>query len=188
MQPDQTQLRATPPTSPPPLIDVKAQETQEMIIASIRRHPVGLVIIYLQAIAAVAAIIILTAALASSFLGGLSGAAYSVLTLASILLLALLSFVLILATSIYRQSKLVLTDKGVIQTMQKGPFHRKVSRLSMPDIEDVTTEQKGILPTLFNYGTLHIETSGELKNFAFPYTPDPGKCANLVINARHRQS
>ncbi|MBA3757386.1 PH domain-containing protein [Candidatus Saccharibacteria bacterium] len=187
MQPNANQPPATPPpVASPPLPSSTMLQSGESVLTVIKRHPIGLVLIYLQAIAAVAAMIFILAILTPGFFGGLSGQTYSIVTIVSFLLLVLLVFVLILVTSIYWQNKLILTDRAVIQILQTGPFQQKVSRLSFADIEDVTSEQKGLIPTIFNYGILHIETSGELKNFAFRYTPDSNKYASAVINARHQ--
>jgi uncharacterized membrane protein YdbT with pleckstrin-like domain len=97
---------------------------------------------------------------------------------------ALVFFILFLATYIYRQSMLIVTDKSLIQIMQRGLFVRKVSRLSMSNVEDVSAEQRGILPTIFNYGTLTIQTAGERENFLFPYCPSPNLYADRVLDAR----
>ena len=54
----------------------------------------------------------------------------------------------------------------------------------MANIEDVTASQTGILPTIFNYGTLHIETAGEQNNFIFLYCPNPNAYAKALLDAR----
>jgi hypothetical protein len=163
-------------------------EQGETIVTVIRRHPIGLIAIYLQAGAAIIAITLLAIVLAPELLSELSTPAIGFLTGMSILIMILVFAVLALATSIYQQSKLVVTDRGIIQTLQSGMFNKKVSRLSMSDVEDVTSEQKGFLSTIFNYGILHIETSGELKNFAFKYCPHPDTYATQIIEARHQYS
>jgi hypothetical protein len=63
-------------------------------------------------------------------------------------------------------------------------FIRKVSRLSMANVEDVTAEQRGILATIFNYGTLTIQTAGTMENFIFTYCPRPNDFAHRVLEAR----
>lgn len=174
-----------PPATPPPLTNHQMLEPDEHVITVIKRHLIGLVFAYLIVLAGFGAIVALVAVMSPDTFSNLSAGASLDLVLAAILLIALFGLVLVLVTTIYLGNKLVLTDKAVIQTLQTGPFQQKVSRLDMSDIEDVTSEQKGLLPTIFNYGILHIETSGELKNFAFKYTPDPSKNATIVIEARH---
>jgi hypothetical protein len=155
-------------------------------ITLIRRHLIGLIYIYLFIIAGVAAAVAIAAMVAPDLLGGLSGEGAAVLTIATFLLVLLLVIILILVTNIYRHNSLVITDKETIQVLQRGVFQVKVSHLSHADIEDVTSEQNGLLATIFNYGTLHIETSGELKNFAFTFCPDPSTHARTVLEARQR--
>lgn len=163
-------------------------EPGEHVVTSIHRHVIGLVAIYVQAIAALAAIFLLAGMLGLDLFRGLSGEASLMLAGIAFLLVVLTVFMLFVITSMYWQTKLIVTNRGIIQILQHGLFNRKISRLSMSDIEDVTTEQRGLLPTLFNYGTLHIETSGELRNFAFKHTPNPNKYASQIIDARHNNS
>lgn len=160
-------------------------EPGEHVQTVIHRHIIGLAGVYIQAIGALAAVFLLSWVVGIDLLQGLSGNESLMLAGIAFLLVALTVFMLFLITTTYWQTKLLLTNRGIIQVLQHGIFHRKISRLSMSDIEDVTTEQKGLLPTLFNYGILHVETSGELKNFAFAYTPNPNKYASLIIDARH---
>jgi uncharacterized membrane protein YdbT with pleckstrin-like domain len=98
--------------------------------------------------------------------------------------IALIFFILFIATYVYRQSKLIVTDQNLIQILQNGLFSRKVSRLSVSNVEDVSADQHGFLQTLFIYGTLTVETEGEMKNFVFPYCPNPNKYADQILDAR----
>lgn len=174
------QLPQTPPGNHQVML-----EPGEQVISVIHRHIFGLLGIYLLVIAAFLAAVMLAGLIGVDLLRGLSGEASLMLAGIAFLLVVLTVLMLFSVTSTYWQTKLLVTNRGIIQVLQHGLFNRKVSRLSMSDIEDVTTEQKGLLPTLFNYGILHIETSGELRNFAFKYTPNPNKHASQIIDARH---
>lgn len=155
-------------------------------ITLIKRHIIGLIYIYLIVIAGVAAFIAIGATVAPELLGGFSDEEFSAITLITLLVFVLVVLVLIIVTNVYRHNSLIITDKETIQVLQRGVFQVKVSHLSHADIEDVTSEQNGLMATLFNFGTLHIETSGELKNFAFTYCPDPTKYARIVLEARQK--
>jgi hypothetical protein len=155
-------------------------------ITLIKRHIIGLVYIYLIIIAAVAAAIFIAAMVAPDLLEGFSGDGATALTLGTFLIVLLLVIVLILVTNIYLHNSLIITDQEIIQVLQRGVFQVKVSHLSHADIEDVTSDQSGLLPTLFNYGTLRIETSGEMRNFDFSYCPDPSRYARVVLEARQK--
>lgn len=156
----------------------------QQVLTLIKRHVIGLIYIYLIIIAAAAAFGFLILALAPEMLSSTSGILSG--SLAAVLIIALVIFILIIVTNIYWHNTMVITDKETIQVLQRGVFQLKVSHLSHADIEDITAEQNGLMPTIFNYGTLHIETSGELKNFAFSYCPDPDRYARIVLEARQR--
>jgi uncharacterized membrane protein YdbT with pleckstrin-like domain len=179
-----------PPPTPPPLTGVSSHADEDMlepgesILTVVHRSPIGLVGIYLVATAAIIAIVGLVVALSPSAFDTSSyniSPALSALILVSATLLVLILFT---ATYIYRQSRLLVTDKSLVQIMQKTLFNRKVSRLSMSNVEDVSEEQRGLISSLFNYGTLTVQTAGTEDNFIFTLCPDPTRLADRIIEAR----
>lgn len=155
----------------------------EQMIFVVRRHIIGLIIIYLEALAGVVALLAFAYLVFSSFFDSLSPSSYRLVLASIVLALAFLVFVLFVATYIYRQSRLIVTDKNLIQVTQRGLFSRKVSRLSMANVEDASAEQRGILATILNYGILTVQTAGERENFVFSYCPNPDKYASEIIEA-----
>lgn len=179
----------TPPPAEPPPLHEKAPamarlDADEHVVTIVHRSFIGLVFIYLEALGAVAALLALAILAFPDLFSELSANSNMLLGAAVVFAMALIFFILFLATYIYRQSLLIVTDKNLIQILQKGLFVRKISRLSMSNVEDVTAEQKGILPTIFNYGTLMVQTAGEMDNFIFPYCPNPNKYADQILDAR----
>jgi uncharacterized membrane protein YdbT with pleckstrin-like domain len=55
----------------------------------------------------------------------------------------------------------IVTRDTIVDITQVGFFGRKVSQLSLLRVQDVTSNIKGILPTLFAYGDVLVETAGE---------------------------
>jgi membrane protein YdbS with pleckstrin-like domain len=137
-----------------------------------------------ERIITVAALLALAILAFPDLFSSLSENSNMLLTAGIVLAMTLVFFILFLATYIYRQSKLIVTDQNLIQILQGGLFSRKISRLSVSNVEDVTAEQHGFLPTIFNYGTLIVETAGEMKNFIFPYCPNPNTYADQILDAR----
>jgi membrane protein YdbS with pleckstrin-like domain len=181
-----------PPLKPPPLqgasgySDSDMLERGETVLSVVHRSVIGLVATYAVLVVAIAAIFGLIIAISpSSFesdAGGLSPSMMAIIALS-----ALLAALFIIAlTHIYRQSRLIITDKSLVQIMQKTLFSRKVSRLSMSDVEDVSAEQRGIIASLFGYGTLVVQTAGERENFIFTLCPMPQKFADRIIEARQK--
>lgn len=185
-------LPAEPDVVPQPTADSKQTQTEpliepgEKLISVVRRHPIGLFAIYLGAGVAIAAVITLYVFVSSDkVFKGFSSSASGAVGLALIAALLLL-VVLAVMVRVYKQSKLVVTDKSLIQVLQKGLFSRKISRLSMSNVEDVNAEKSGIFQTILNYGTLTIETAGEEDNFIFPWCPDPDAHADSILKARQQ--
>ena len=159
----------------------------EVRVADVRRHPFGLFILYLQTIVGLSLAFLLIFLLLPTFLEttGISDAtANGALTVLSFVSAIFALLFLILAARIYRANQLIVTDENVTQVLQVGLFRRKVSELSMHNVEDVTADQHGILQTFLNYGTLTIETAGEQNNFTFVYCPNPNAYAKALLDAR----
>lgn len=161
-------------------------EPGERLVVIVRKHPIGVVGIYVEALVGLLVVFGLFLVIAPDFFNGLSAQAYKILIGIIVFGLATLVFFLFIATYVYRQSRLLVTNRSLVQILQKSLFIRKVSRLSMSNVEDVTAEERGILSTILNYGTIVVQTAGTLDNFIFPYCPDPAKYADQIIEARQR--
>lgn len=161
---------------------VEAINPDETKIADVRRHYVGLVLLYVQVLFGV----LLAMGMILFFMSSLTtnSAAASLFAAASLVIVFLGAVFLVLAARIYKSNQLIVTDKNITQVLQVGLFHRKVSELSMASVEDVTARQKGFLQTVFNYGTVTIETSGEQENFNFLFCPNPNAHAKMLLDAR----
>lgn len=161
-------------------VDPELLVSGEHVVVIVRKHIIGLIFIYLETLLAVAAIAALLAYV-PELTNSLSNSALTALIFLGIVIMSLFLFV---ATYVYRQSRLLVTDKNLIQIDQSSLFIRTVSRLSMSNVEDVTADTRGILPTILNYGTLNIQTAGERPNFHFKFCPNPNSYADQVLEAR----
>ena len=170
-----------------PMGRIEDIDEDEILIADIRRHPIGLFLLYLYTILAIGLSFIIIFAflpsVADVFSVNSSGASLAVVFFAMIVSLFAVVF-LIIATKIYNANQLIVTSDNVTQVHQKGLFHRKVSEVSMENIEDVSAHQEGVLSTLFNYGRIHIETAGEQDNYNFKFCGRPNACAKAIQDAR----
>lgn len=200
MNPDNEQPNREPEQSPimpeaeerrRPVFDptgrVEQVNADEVKIADVRRHPIGLFFIYVQATLALGLGLGLVIFLLPDFLQDINmnrADAYATAYLFGLFVLVLGIVFVALATRIYRASQLIITNDNVTQIMQVGLFYRKVSELSMENVEDVTAHQKGIFQTIFNYGRLHVETAGEQDNYNFTFCPNPNAYAKAIQDAR----
>ena len=154
----------------------------ERTICEIKRHPIGLFGVYV----ATGALIIFMAVIAFIILphvittGGATAIGALVFLVAAIFSLAF-AFI---STKVYWGNSWVLTSDSLTQIEQDSLFNRQSSQLSLGNLEDVTAEQNGILPHMFNYGWVRVETASERGKFIFQYCPNPNYYAQQVLAAR----
>jgi len=180
------------PAAPPPPSQLRPRsssdrdllEPDEVVVTVIHKHPIGIIGIYLLGVLVVVAILIIGVYVAPNIIAGFSPTSRGLIIAGGIFAFAILVIVLFVLTYVYRQSKIVVTDRSLIQVIQKSLFIRKISRLSMSNVEDVNAEQRGIFASIFNYGTLMVQTAGTMENFIFPYCPDPNLYADEILEAR----
>lgn len=67
----------------------------------------------------------------------------------------------------------VITNDRLIDIRQEALFSRTIAELDLYKIQDITSEVKGIFPTIFNYGKIYIQTAGEQERFTLINVPDP---------------
>lgn len=74
----------------------------------------------------------------------------------------------------------VITDQRIINIEQNGLFNRVMSELNLSKIQDVTSEIKGQMQTIFDYGHVYIQTAAEQERFVFESVPHPEALAQLI--------
>jgi uncharacterized membrane protein YdbT with pleckstrin-like domain len=104
-------------------------------------------------------------------------------------LLALLVFVLLLMYVtwwVYRQNRIVITDKNVYLISQTSLFSNSVDQFGLDRLQEVAAEQSGFFANVLNYGHVTAETAGEEKNLEFRHARQPHDAANRIME-RHKQ-
>ncbi|HSW66913.1 MAG TPA: PH domain-containing protein [Bacillota bacterium] len=193
-QPPQEPYQQYAPGSAPPapkskdLHPMVVMQPGERIVAKIKRHAFGIVSLYVIAIVGIVlavslAIFLLPDMLNQTGTAGTGGSSMSMVYAGTAIVVAGLLLVLGVATSVYWQNEWVVTTDSITQVSQNSLFNREVSQLSMENIEDVTVNQDGILPHMFGFGTLKVESAGERSKFVFPYCPNPNDYARKILEA-----
>lgn len=169
-----------------PLIEL---DNNEKIIYEIRKHTAGLIGVYGLGLLVAGALFAGSMVLAYLIEGDQAGLGTDLGSLRPLILLfgGVLSILALVMTAIgaylYQSNVVYVTTEKIAQVLYRTIFDRKVSQLSIGDVQDVTTSQKGLLARLFNYGTLVVETSGEQANYTFPFTPTPHEASRAIVNA-----
>ncbi len=165
--------------------NIETIDYNEQKLCEIAKHPFGIVIIYIWALVGLVVALGLAYFLLPAVIQD-TDRAFLIAHFFALVAIVLTVFGITIAAMIYRQNRLIVTDINITQILQYGLFNRKVSQLNLINVEDVTSIQKGILPTLFGFGELKIETAGEQANFHFTYCPKSSYYANIILNAREK--
>ncbi len=160
-------------------------EPGEKLIFRTKKHPFGLVVMYLEALFG----FILASGLMLYLVPGFFGEDQQVAAKSWVLIIvalfgAIMVVILLVVTYIYSSNELILTDRNVTQIIRNGLFDKQVSQLSLNNVEDVTAEKHGLFPMLFNFGQVRVETAGEQNNFHFQYCPRPNHYGQLLLDTR----
>lgn len=164
-------------------------DDDEVLLAEVRKHPIGLIFISITGIfiASILMIALMALALSTETLGlefdeisgGLKGGLIAGGTTLALLTLAVTAITIF----IYNRNVVYITNEKIAQVMYRSIFNRIVTQLGINNVQDVTITQRGILPRVFNYGTMLIETAGEVPNCAFTFVPKPYDNAHVIIEA-----
>ena len=169
------------PETPNPLA---VMQPGEQVIFELKRHPIGIIIIYAITGLALTGLAVLAFGVvpanfsdsAQDQVAGISAAVFMVFTLLCLI------FNLVV-TIIYWGNRWILTDDSITQISQVALFRKESSQLGLESLEDVTVEQHGIFSHLFNYGEIHAQTAAHQDKFIFSYAPKPTYYAQKILAA-----
>lgn len=75
----------------------------------------------------------------------------------------------------------IVTTYRIVNIEQHGLFGRTMSELMLYNVQDVTSDVRGFIPTMFDFGTISIQTAGETKRFDFEHIEHPTLVAKRVL-------
>ncbi len=103
----------------------------------------------------------------------------------AIYFMALLTFILVLWLNYYLDVW-IITDQRIIDVEQHGLFHRTVSEITMERIQDITVEVPGLIATMLDFGTMRIQTAGELGEFIITEVPKCDRAKNIIVECQRK--
>ncbi len=66
-----------------------------------------------------------------------------------------------------------VTNKRVIDVEQKGVFNRDEATVVLQNIQDITIDTRGLIPTLLHFGDVRLQTAGESREFLLRSAANP---------------
>lgn len=164
---------------------ISAMQEGEINICEIRRHPIGMLGLYIGTglfIVLIMGILIF----GMRALGFDSAQNMQIGAIVVSLLSALALLYLFVENKVYNGNRWIVTSDSLTQIQQTGLFTKQASQLSFDNLEDITSEQNGMLAQMLNYGILTAETAGEHSKFKFLFCPNPNYYAKLILDAREK--
>jgi uncharacterized membrane protein YdbT with pleckstrin-like domain len=164
-------------------------DDDEIMIREIRKHPIGLLFTWVTGIFVLIVIMGVTLFISSLIASPDRAADTNSSALNTVVLFVglLLSMLSVIATAIsawlYTSNVLFVTSEKIAEVRYLSIFNRRVTQLNIGKVEDLTVSQRGILPRIFNYGNILIETAGETTNPEFTYVPAPNKASKMILQA-----
>lgn len=87
-----------------------------------------------------------------------------------------------IVTVIYKGNKLFLTNESAIQEIQNSLLAKKEQVINLENVKDVSYDQKGLWPQVFNYGTVRLSTEGDHQEYVFSFVQNPKYYTSVMNN------
>lgn len=159
-------------------------EPGEQVLCEIKRHPIGILGVYIISGALLLALAIVAFVVAPNIFADNRSQVTALGGIAFLIIGGLLLGFVFIANKVYWGNSWVVTSDSITEMTQTSLFSKHSSQLSLGNLEDVTVEQDGVFPQLFKYGVIRAETAGESSKFVFPFCPNPSYYARKVLAAR----
>ena len=75
----------------------------------------------------------------------------------------------------------IISNERIIGILQQGFFRRRINSFRIERIQDVQTSVKGVFPTLFNIGSVHVQTAGDNKDLIMHTVGNPHKIRQVIM-------
>ena len=82
---------------------------------------------------------------------------------------------------IYALNTLIVTDKRVLDSQQKGFFQYTLNEVERDKIQDISIHMNGLFASLFHYGDMEIQSAGAQAKFYFKKIPNPQKVKEIMM-------
>ena len=150
----------------------------EKVIEVVRRHPVFLISkLVLAALAGIIPFVVV-------FIVAGDGTVGTVLRIIAVVWLIGWGITAFFMYYRYNNDLWIITNQRLVDSLKTNPLSHRLSSTDLVNVQDMSVNKSGILPTMFNFGDLLCQTAGVDKNFVLAGIPDPAKILQQVDSAR----
>lgn len=75
----------------------------------------------------------------------------------------------------------ILTNRRIVNIKQRSFWNREVSGLLLPRVQDVTSDVRGMIPSLLGIGTITVQSAGEELEFVMRGIPRPDHMRDTIL-------
>lgn len=80
----------------------------------------------------------------------------------------------------------IVTNERVVDIDFVNLLYKEFSEARLAKIQDLSFNAKGIFAAIFNYGSVHIQTAGEMPNFVFEKVSNPEQIVKTISEAAEK--
>lgn len=85
----------------------------------------------------------------------------------------------------YYLDVLIVTNQRIVDVEQRGLFAREVATSPLENVQDIKISVAGFIPTILDYGNLHVQTAGTAREIVVQGLRDPRGVKKVIIDAYH---
>ena len=74
----------------------------------------------------------------------------------------------------------IVTDERLIDVDFLSLIYKNITAAKLDNIEDITAETGGAIRSIFNFGTVKVQTAGSQPEIEFEDVPQPAKVTRLL--------
>jgi hypothetical protein len=78
----------------------------------------------------------------------------------------------------------IITNQRIIEAKLIGLFNVQYSSIELDKIQDMTVKIKGLLPSIYHFGDLRIQTAAEKGEFVLDQIEDPELVKQVIFEAK----
>src|SRR6476661_1417451 len=148
--PQDLQNPLSPNPAPPEIHNpLSVMQPDEQTICEIKRHPIGMLGVYVISGTLLLVLAVLAFVVAPSVFSDHRSQAIALGGLVFLVVGGVMLGFVFIANKVYWGNSWVVTSDSLTQITQTSLFSKQTSQLSLGNLEDVTVEQDGIFPQLF---------------------------------------
>ena len=162
-------------------------DEDEYIEISVKRHGIGIALIWISEVVIGVVIAILCVLLMrsdDSFVS-LDEKARGFISLALLAVMLLLFVFGVIGTSIFNSNKILVTNKRIIQRISHGLFDNTQQIIDLASVEDVSYRQSNIFQNLLGYGSIRMSTIGDETTYSLNFVSNPNEQVEKISDVVH---